>query len=113
MPYVKRNAHGHIVSLHATAEEASEQLASEHPDVEQFLAKSTLPTPDAYKRALAESDQDIARVTEDLIHLLINKNIILFTDLPNIVQQKLLDRERLRSHLQQQEDNFLDDSELL
>lgn len=113
MPYVKRDSLGRIISLHGTAEEASEQLPSSHPEVEQFLAQTTLPSPDAYKRALAESDQDIARVTEDVIHLLINKNIILFTDLPNVVQQKLLDRERLRSHLQQQEDNFLDDSELL
>jgi hypothetical protein len=74
---------------------------------------TTRPTPNAYKRALAESDQEIARVTEDLIHLLVSKNLILFTDLPPVVQQKLLDRERLRSHLQQREDNFLDDSELL
>ena len=113
MPYVKRDTIGRIVSLHGSAEEASEQLPADHPEVEQFLAQSTLPTPDAYKRALAESDQDIARVTEDLIHLLVNKNLILFTELPPIVQTKLLDRERLRSHLQQQEDNFLDDSELL
>ncbi|MBB3168006.1 hypothetical protein [Simiduia aestuariiviva] len=113
MPFVKRDTMGRIVSLHGTADEASEQLSSDHPEVERFLAQSTHPAPDAYKRALAESDQDIARVTEDLIHLLVNKNLILFTDLPPVVQKKLLDRERLRSHLQQREDNFLDDSELL
>lgn len=113
MPYVKRDSIGRIVSLHGTAEEASEQLPADHHEVEQFLAQTTQPTPDAYKRALAETDQDIARITEDLIHLLVNKSVILFTDLPPVVQQKLLDRERLRSHLQQQEDNFLDDSELL
>ncbi|BFM11182.1 hypothetical protein R50072_13350 [Simiduia litorea] len=113
MPYVKRDSAGRIVSLHGSAEEAGEQLSASHPEVERFLAQTTMPTPDAYKRALAESDQDIARITEDLIHLLISKNLILFTDLPNVVQQKLLDREKLRSHLQEAEDNFLDDSELL
>ena len=113
MPYVKRDSTGRIISLHGSAEEACEQLPASHPDVVQFLAQTTLPTPAAYKRALAESDQDIARITEDLIHLLISKNLILFTDLPNVVQLKLLDREKLRSHLQEAEDNFLDDSELL
>ena len=113
MPFVKRDASGEIVSLHATAEEAAEQLPADHPQVEHFLAHHTLPSPHAYKRALAESDQEIARVTEDLIHLLVAKNLILFTELPEPVQRKLLARERLRSHLQQKEDNFLDDSELL
>lgn len=113
MPFIKRDANGTIVSLHATPDEAAEQLPADHPDVEHFLARNTLPSPDAYKRALADSDQNIARVTEDLIHLLVAKNLILFTELPVPVQQKLLERERLRSHLQQSEDNFLDDSELL
>lgn len=113
MPYVKRDSAGRIISLHGNAEEASEQLAASHPEIEQFLAQTTMPTPDAYKKALSESDQEIARVTEDLVQLLVNKNLILFTDLPDVVQQKLLDRERLRSHLQRADDNFLDESDLL
>lgn len=113
MPFIKRNTNGRIVSLHATAGEASEELNANHPEVEHFLAHSTHPTPNAYKQALAESDQDVARITEDLIHLLIAKNQILFTELPPVVQKKLLDRERMRSHLQEKEDNFLDESELL
>jgi len=76
-----------------------------------FLTQQT--AVDDAKETLAESDKDIARVTEDLIQLMINKNLILFTDLPNAVQQKLLGREKLRSHLNQQNNSFLDDSESL
>jgi len=53
---------------------------------------------DVYQ-ALQKSDADIARVTEDLIYLLVQKNIILFTELPEAVQAKLLSREKLRDEL--------------
>jgi hypothetical protein len=36
MPYVKRDTMGRIVSLHGSAEEASEQLPTDHPEIEQF-----------------------------------------------------------------------------
>ena len=49
--------------------------------------------------ALHRSDLGVARVTEDLIYLLIQKNVILFTELPEIVQKKLLSREELRDKL--------------
>lgn len=48
---------------------------------------------------LKSSDLDIARITEDLIYLLVQKNVILFTELPEIVQEKLLSRETLRDKL--------------
>ena len=54
--------------------------------------------------ALAQSDAELARVTEDLISVLVKKGAILFTDLPEAVQAKLLDRETLRSKL---EDNTI------
>ena len=49
--------------------------------------------------ALHNSDAELARVTEDLISLLVRKNTILFTELPEIVQVKLLAREKLRDEL--------------
>jgi hypothetical protein len=48
------------------------------------------------------------------VHLLISKNIILFTDLPPVVQKKLLAREKLRSNLTDDvQDNFLHDDETI
>lgn len=109
MPYVIRNTDGKITALlNESAIGAEEFLPANHPEIDDFLDKSTQSDP---KLALAESDRDIARVTEDLIHLLIAKNLILFTELPPAVQQKLLNRERLRSSLNGSIDNFLDEEE--
>lgn len=45
---------------------------------------------------LAESDQALIRVVEDLIDTLIGKNLLHFTDLPEAAQAKLLERRSLR-----------------
>lgn len=65
------------------------------------------------KGALADSDADLARVTEDLISVLVRKGIILFTDLPDIVQTKLLEREKLRHKLDDYNVSFLSDDDTL
>ncbi|WP_188149633.1 hypothetical protein [Teredinibacter waterburyi] len=72
-----------------------------------------IPEADSIKKALAASDQDIARVAEDLIQLLIAKKVILFTELPEAVQAKLVSREALRNKLDQDTACFLDESEAL
>lgn len=63
--------------------------------------------------ALAQSDAELARVTEDLITVLVKKGAILFTDLPEAVQTKLLDRETLRSKLEEGRVSFLSEDETL
>lgn len=45
---------------------------------------------------LAESDQALVRVVEDLIDTLISKGLLHFTDLPDAAQAKLLERRVLR-----------------
>lgn len=45
---------------------------------------------------LAESDQAMVRVLEDLIETLVSRNLIHFTDLPDLAQTKLLERRSLR-----------------
>jgi hypothetical protein len=45
---------------------------------------------------LADSDQSLIRVVEDLIDTLIRKDLIHFTDLPDAAQAKLLERRSLR-----------------
>jgi len=110
MPYIKRDASGHIYSIAQQQDnDHIEFIPATSQELVSFLTQQ--PAIDGTKEILAESDGDIARVTEDLIQLMINKNLILFTDLPNAVQQKLLSREKLRSHLNQQNSSFLDDSD--
>lgn len=49
--------------------------------------------------ALAESDAGLARVTEDLIDILITRGVIQFTDFPPAAQAKLLQRRQTRATL--------------
>ena len=53
------------------------------------------------------------RIVEDLIELLIQKNLIMFTDLPNAAQQKILMRNQIRSVFQPGDPLLVDDDELL
>lgn len=48
---------------------------------------------------LDASDLEMARITEDLIDLLIGRNIINFTDFPGMAQRKLINRRALRSNM--------------
>lgn len=91
MPYVERDASGKIVSLHQYASTpGAELLSPEHPDVLTFLYG------DAQKAELLALDLGFIRVIEDLIDLLVSRNLIYFTDLPAPVQDKLNSRQRAR-----------------
>ena len=112
MPYVQYDKNGLMLSLRQTADQYHQEYKHPtDPEIVKFLTAQDAIEPS--KDALAESDKDIARVTEDLINLLISKNLILFTELPEAVQHKLLGRERLRSRLNGVMENFLDDDESL
>lgn len=49
--------------------------------------------------ALLESDLSLIRALEDLIDVLIRKEVLRLTDLPDSVQTKLLSRRRLRGSM--------------
>lgn len=49
---------------------------------------------------LANSDEDLIRILEDLISVLIDQNIVLLTDFPKGAQRKLLRRQGIRQKLQ-------------
>lgn len=53
------------------------------------------------RRSLSESDAGLARVTEDLIDILITRGVIQFTDFPPGAQAKLLQRRQTRATLSQ------------
>jgi len=92
MPYIKRNSDGKIIGLSEDARnETGEELALGHPDMRAFLAEA--------KDQLLSSDSETIRVIEDIVDLLIQKKLILLTDLPQAAQQKLMGRQRIRSEL--------------
>ncbi len=98
MPYVVRDESGQIIKLlaHESAE-ATEELQPGDPTLLAFLVRAR--ASDGLHNALAASDLDMIRVLEDLIAVLIDKRIIVLTDLPPQAQQKLSRRYELRSKL--------------
>lgn len=112
MPYVKRNHEGNIIALTSVRDsDDDEYLPTTSPEVVAFLGME--PDQDEALRALRESDSELARVAEDIIQVLIEKQVILFTDLPDAVQQKLVSRQKLRSLLNQEGTSLLNEDDLL
>jgi hypothetical protein len=97
MPYVRRNTHGQVVSLHRHAEAGtSEFLPEAHGDVRSFLGQPS-GDPDGFARL----DADFVRVLEDVIDTLVAKNLINITDLPPEAQAKLFSRKSFRERSSQ------------
>ncbi|WMC11223.1 tryptophan synthase subunit beta like protein [Oceanimonas pelagia] len=94
--FVKRNAAGRVcaVSLEPTAE-IHEKISADSPELRQFIGAGE-ESHETDLDTLQASDLALVRVLEDLIDVLIDKNLIQFTDLPPMAQQKLLSRQGLR-----------------
>ena len=104
MPFIRRAPDGAIVALLAEeAEDAREFLAADHPEVRRFLGQEG--------QAFDALDADFIRVLEDLIDVLIAKNVLRMTDLPEEVQSKLLIRRQLRDTLPNSRLHILSDSD--
>jgi len=93
MHHVLRDDQGRISSLHRDPVEGSEPLPANHPEVQAFLST------DEAQRTFASLDADLVRVLEDLIDVLIQRNVLRVTDLPVEAQQKLFNRKHLRSSM--------------
>ena len=96
MPYVIRDGDGQIIAVHAVqSEQAGERLHADDAELRKFIAA----TSDSanLQNVLLASDLELVRVLEDLIALLIDKRIIMLTDLPQAAQRKLARRFELRS----------------
>lgn len=95
MPFVKRDHTGQIIAVGSMpADGSTEELASDAPELQTFFA---LMGGDA--NPLETSDLKFIRAIEDLIDLLISKNVICITDLPVAVQSKLMERRSMRHTL--------------
>jgi hypothetical protein len=101
MFYARRNPEGQVVSLHRAPEpDAQEFLAADHPEVLAFLGQG--PSAATARIAFDRMDLELIRVIEDLVNVLIAKNLLELTDLPAEAQAKLLLRRGFRERLAQQ-----------
>lgn len=98
MPYVHRDALGRIDSLHrGPSAEAREFLADAHPEVQSFIGR---PRQTGGNEGFSQLDAGFVRVLEDLIDVLIARNVINITDLPQGAQGKLFARKSFRESAQ-------------
>ena len=109
MLYVERDREGMIIAMHSSLKpNASEEKTVIDEEILDFLHKTV--SADSRKLLLTLSDMGIIRLLEDLIELLIQKNVILFTELPEQAQEKIQERKRLRETITSQNlmvDNIL------
>jgi hypothetical protein len=104
MPYVHRDKDGTLASLHRHAPgHPCEFLDGEHPEVQAFLGHAGA---EAYERL----DAGFIRVLEDLIDVLLRRQVITITDLPVEAQRKIYTRKGHRKNAPLSELNLLGES---
>ncbi len=95
MLYVERNDEGNIIALHNNPQEnATEQKTSVDQEVLDFLEQNA--TSESWQTLLTISDMGFIRLLEDMVDLLIRKNVIIFTELPEKAQEKIMERKKIR-----------------
>lgn len=90
--YVRRDANGEVMSVSLVQSETHfESLHKTSPELAIFSSRHS-----AGEEKYIESDLSLVRVLEDLVQVLIDKDVIKFTDLPEAAQEKLLSRKSMR-----------------
>lgn len=97
MPYVYRDDQGVVQAVYAEPVDGCEEVAADDPGLAEFVQR-TVPNA-VVMDEWVQSDLALARVLEDLIHVLMEKKVILFTDFPEGAQQKLRERQGLRNQV--------------
>jgi len=95
MPYILRGEHGRIVA--ASNERFNgpcEEIAADAAELRAFIENLA-----GENNIFESSDMKMIRAIEDVIDVLISKNVICITDLPVAVQTKLMERRSLRHSL--------------
>lgn len=108
MIYIKRNSENEIVDIQFDAKEGYEKSSIFNEEIKSFIRNSN--NAQLIKNVMSTLDLDMVRVTEDIIDVLIQKELILFTDLPEAVQNKLVFKRFLRESLNPME-NLMDDDD--
>ncbi len=92
MVFVSRGDDGEVKSVSLQRDERHAEAAPPGDPAVQAFARGIVG-----EDPLAGSDLRLVRVIEDLIDLLIDRDVIRFTDLPDAAQSKLLERRSLRA----------------
>jgi len=91
--YIKRDKDGQICAVYSQENEGiTEQVDTDDPEFMDFLMRCD----SNLQLKFLKSDLQLIRVVEDVINILMDKNIITITDFPQPVIDKLLARQAFR-----------------
>ena len=102
MPFIMRDGSGNITKASARTLIGGELVPHNHPDVVAFL-KHRGQDPEQVEFALNElrrTDHEMARAVEDVIMVLLKKNLFKMSDLPKPVQDRMSFRVKQRVLIQ-------------
>ena len=106
MLYAERDENGKIIAIKNSPTNPDQKQVTEAELVEFFSQSDEI---GSYETLLTLLDTRIIRVLDDLIDVLVKKNIILFTDLPEEARMKIGERKRIRKRLQDSSELMVDD----
>lgn len=93
MVFVKRDQHHNIIAIfEKDTKKELEELSEDNKELIAFLARCQLEK----KSSFLKADLELIRVIEDLIQILIAKNVISITDFPISAIEKLVVRNKIR-----------------
>ena len=104
MLYAERDSEGNVISLHRDFKEGQNRTPVSEKELRDFLINEG--DRGTYEMLLQEADKKMIRVLDDLIEVLIRKNVILLTDLPEEAREKLGTRKAVRRQMQEDGTNI-------
>ena len=103
MPYVVRDKNGCVISVIASPGSSDGgRLNLSDEAIRDFMDDQVSSVDSATKElqeVLIASDLSFVRVLEDLISALLDKEILMLTDLPEAAQEKILERKHIREKI--------------
>ena len=97
MFYVQRDAVGRLIRVEAAPfAESSEQASADELEIQSWFANQSV---ESSLLQLRQTDPEMIRVLEDVIHALTSKGVLRITDLPAAAQHKLIHRSQAREGL--------------
>lgn len=111
MLYVKKDDNGHITEIEFSPESGYEEISITDQEVSRYIAESDNSQEIIYE-LLNRLDLKMIRSIEDIVQILIDKDFMLITDLPEPVQNIMLFKKRLR-HLNQNNSPIFEEDDMI
>jgi len=111
MLYIKFSEDNNITEIDFSAKEGFEEISLHDPRLSEFIEKSEN-SEEIIRKVLSRLDLDMVRTIEDVIDILIDRNVMLLTDLPDPVQNKILFKKTIRN-LNKKSESILDDQDYI